>query len=273
MCVLLGARIGGRMLDVAVREIAMCAELIHAATLLHDDVIDDGAERRGDISARLVYGNEASILSGDFLVVHVLKRIHTQDSRMMGEVLETLASMVESEAAQLAWRGTAGPNRQAYLEILKGKTAALFQWCFRAGGMLAGLPDEALDALGDVGTNLGMSYQIVDDILDLNMDDKTSGKTSFSDIREGKFTCPLILACERDDTFSQLIGRFMADGDSVEMRSEILERMHSCGAVRDARSIAVGYAWKARDALLRLPRGRSREAIEVLLDLAVHRRS
>jgi len=272
MCVMLGSRIGGGSFDNRVRSAAIAAELVHAATLLHDDVVDDGEQRRGDKTARLVFGNKASILAGDHLLIHSLTLVHgLQNDRITGELLETIASMVDSEATQLSRRGSMDPDRDIYLRILKGKTASLFCWCFRAGGLLAGMEDEGLDALAAVGTHLGMSFQIVDDILDLDLDSHATGKSSFTDVREGKITWPLILAFERDPEFPGMLERFINQEDSPELRVAMLEKIKVCGALEDTRLLAANYTRQAMDALARLPEGLPREAVEVVLELAVDR--
>lgn len=272
MCVMLGSRIGGGSFDNRVQCAAIAGELVHAATLLHDDVIDDGVQRRGDKTARLVFGNKASILAGDYLLIRSLKLIQgLRDNRITGELLETMASMVDAEALQLSRRGSMDPDRDIYLRIVEGKTASLFCWCFRAGGFLAGMEDEGLEALEEVGIHLGMSFQIVDDILDLDLDNHTTGKSSFSDVREGLITWPLILACEKEPEFSGMLSRFIHHEDSPELRVAMLEKIKGCGALEDTRLLAASYTRQAMEALARLPEGLPREAIEVVLELAVAR--
>ncbi|HET6343308.1 MAG TPA: polyprenyl synthetase family protein, partial [Myxococcota bacterium] len=199
LCVLLAARLGGRVMDAGLRDLAVACELVHAATLLHDDVIDDSRERRGAPAARVLFGNSASILAGDHLLVEALRLVQgTGHGALLSDLLDVIARMVAAEALQLERRGSFQPDRGIYLEVIRGKTAALFGWGLRAGGTVAGLSADALAALEQVGLSLGMAFQLVDDVLDLEGDPQVTGKEALVDVREGKLTWPVILASERD---------------------------------------------------------------------------
>ncbi|MGE0711170.1 MAG: polyprenyl synthetase family protein [Planctomycetota bacterium] len=199
LCALLAARAGDRPLDPAVQAVAVAAELVHAATLLHDDVIDEGRERRGAAAARVVFSNSASVLAGDFLFADALSRVaEADDGALLRGLLGVISEMVEAEALQLARREQLDPDPVAYLAILRGKTGALFRWVLSAGGRLGGLTSEAQAALARAGDALGLAFQLTDDVLDLEGDPATTGKDALADLRQGKLTWPFLVALERD---------------------------------------------------------------------------
>ncbi len=183
----------------AVYDFAVAAELVHTATLLHDDVLDEGSLRRGKPSANVVYGNAVSVLAGDHLLVRAIKLVQQHDMETLSELCSTLDEMVAAEALQLNIRGTFKMERALYNNVVDGKTAALFRWAFMAGGAAAGCSKHDLEQLKKLGTGFGVAYQIVDDILDLSGDTQQVGKRTFADVQEGKLTLPLICACEYDE--------------------------------------------------------------------------
>lgn len=277
LCVVLAARVGGRGLDPAVRDAAVAAELVHAATLLHDDVIDVGDTRRGAAAARVVYGNSASILAGDHLLVEALRRIDAGprggDPALLTRMLDVIGQMVRAEALQLERRGRFDPDRGAYLDIIDGKTASLFRWSLWAGGRLGGLDRDVLDALDSVGTALGRAFQLVDDVLDLAGDPAVCGKSLLADVREGKLTWPLIGGAERDPQVAAMLARWLeteAEPDAAEVGA-LQRRLRACGAIDDARAFARSCADDARDALVALPPGPARVAIDGVITAAVER--
>jgi geranylgeranyl pyrophosphate synthase len=181
------------------RELAVACELVHAATLLHDDVIDQGQERRGAQTARVLFGNPASVLGGDHLLVDALRRVRLcgQD-RLLGRLFEVIGEMIAAEAVQLERRGHFAPDRAVYDRVVHGKTAVLFGWAMEAGAEVGGDDPAIGQALARAGTALGLAFQLVDDALDLEGDAAVTGKDSLLDLREGKLTWPLIVACEQD---------------------------------------------------------------------------
>jgi octaprenyl-diphosphate synthase len=274
VCLALAARLGDRPMDKQVREAAIACELVHAATLLHDDVVDEGHMRRGAPAARRVYGNSACVLGGDHLLVDALQHVQRSVPSMHGASLETLAEMVSAEAMQLQRRRRFDPDRAAYMTIVRGKTAALFRWALQAGGVLGGLDDAAVAALGRFGMSLGVAFQMIDDALDLDGDPSETGKSACADIREGKMTWPLLLASERCDEIAARL-RVVAASDAdidADVAADLVARIAATGALTDTRSEAEAHANRAREQLLLLPQGRARDALSTIVDAALQRR-
>ncbi len=278
LCVMLASRLGGVGLTPVVRELAIACELVHAATLLHDDVIDEGTERRGAAAARMLYGNSASILAGDHLLIEALRRVEGAQrevptgSLLLG-LLDVISEMVAAEALQLERRGRFEPSRDSYLRIIKGKTAVLFRWGLEAGGHVAGLPAEQVAALGRAGVALGMAFQLVDDVLDLEGNPEDTGKDALADLREGKLTWPFILAAERDPRLAAAVRAAVAgEGGPTEADAAwIVSRVRESAALTDTRSFAVHRGETARAELRTLPAGRARDALEMVVDAAIMR--
>ena len=273
VCLALAARLGGRFLDIAVRDAAIACELVHAATLLHDDVIDEGELRRGAPAARRVYGNSACVLGGDQLLVEALRHVGRSVPQMREELVETLAAMVGAEALQLQRRRRFDPDRAAYLAIVAGKTAALFRWALQAGGVLGGLPARNVASLARFGEHLGVAFQMIDDVLDLQGDPATTGKGACADLREGKLTWPLLLAAERDgDVAAQLgvVAGSLGDVDAA-VAAALVEQVDATGGIADTLAEATRHADLARIELRDLPAGRARDALFTIVDAALQR--
>ena len=151
-----------------VRDLAVVAELVHLATLLHDDVIDDGQERRGCPAPRRVWGNAVSVLAGDLLLTHALERTALAGlPAVLADLFVTLRRLVDGEIVQLRGRANLDVREEVYFRIVRDKTASLFQWAARAGARAAGAPDDAVAALGDFGVHLGVAFQLLDDVLEI----------------------------------------------------------------------------------------------------------
>ena len=177
------------------RTLALVSELIHTATLLHDDVADDGMQRRGAETSRRVWGNAVSVLAGDLLLVHALRRTLVDMPTVLSELLATLRQMVDGEVLQLRGRSQLHLSEAHYYHIVRGKTASLFAWCARSGARASGATQTRADRMGCFGEKLGIAFQLVDDVLDYV--GGATGKTSLADLRDGKLTLPLVLAVQR----------------------------------------------------------------------------
>ena len=275
LCVLLAARMGGRAMDVHVRHTAIACELVHAATLLHDDVIDDSQERRGAPASRVLFGNSASILGGDYLLVQALRLVQGADAGvLLPDLLAVMSRIVAAEALQLERRGRFEPDRDIYLQVVRGKTAALFDWGLRAGATLAHLDAGARAALGDVGMHLGLAFQLVDDILDIEGDPQVTGKEALQDIREGKLTWPMILASEANASLRAELMEIAQVGVMAYGQERIAAVIHcvrATGALTASRAYACAEAQSACAHLGGLPPGRARDALALIVQSAVQR--
>ena len=275
VCVALATRLGSDF-GPAARDLAVAVELLHNATLLHDDVIDLGERRRGMPAARLVYGNAASVLAGDWLLVEALKRIGRSGHHgLLARALETLVEMIAAEAIQLENRGRINLNREDYFRVVDGKTAALFRWAMLAGATAGGLPADQRAALERYGTHLGAAFQLVDDLLDVAGDSRVTGKTGFSDLHEGKMTYPLLLVLERDVSIRRLVERLLrlpADEPlPLRLRARVQRKLVTTGSIRDCRALARRRTDDAIACLAPLPDGPARTALATLAAIPVER--
>jgi len=184
--------------------LAACVEFIHTATLLHDDVVDESALRRGQASANALFGNKASVLVGDFLFARAFQ-LMIEDKSL--EVLRILAAasatLAEGEVLQLITQNDLSSTEAQYLEVIEGKTASLFAAATRIGAVVADRPQAEAEALDAYGHNLGISFQLVDDALDYSAEQARLGKTVGDDFREGKITLPVLLAFHAGDATEQ----------------------------------------------------------------------
>ena len=233
----------------ASRQLAVCVELIHSATLLHDDVIDEGTERRGREAARMVWGNAVSVLSGDLLLTHALLTAQRDAPRLMSGLLNMLRHLVEGEIVQLRGRSELEVSEAVYASILRDKTAALFRFATSAGADLAGASPRSQTLLGDFGECIGMAFQLVDDLLDYAGED--TGKTMFADLRQGKLTLPLVLAVQEQPQLLELLRKIRAGDQSqvVPLRQSVI----ASGACQRVGTRALGYTARAMEHLDMLP--------------------
>lgn len=215
----------------AARQMAVVVELVHSATLMHDDVIDDGDERRGKPTARKVWGNAVSVLAGDLLLVRALETTSLHAPELMPGLLATLRRLVEGEVIQLRGRVALDPSEATYERILQDKTASLFGWATRAGATLAGADSESIERMGEFGEGLGVAFQLIDDLLDYS--DTNTGKTPLADLSEGKLTLPLVLACAgRPELHSALQRIHAGDLSPVGAVSNAVRDSGACDEVR-----------------------------------------
>jgi octaprenyl-diphosphate synthase len=257
---LLSAKCFGSTEGRAFSELAAVVELAHSATLLHDDVIDEGMERRGAPTSRRVYGNGISVLSGDLLLVNALSRTQRAAPELVPELISTLRQLVEGEIIQLKGRTELDVSEATYERILKDKTASLFAFSCRAGALLAGASAEQADALAAFGEGIGIAFQLVDDVIDY--DGSESGKTLFADLLEGKLTLPLVLAIQGDPTLKALVAQIHGGDESVV--AEVSRRVVQSGSCEEVRARARAHTASAIGALRRLPESPARKLLEVV---------
>jgi octaprenyl-diphosphate synthase len=244
LSLLLSAACFGRIPPSA-RQLGVVAELVHSATLLHDDVIDDGTERRGAPASRILWGNGVSVLGGDLLLVNALERTAEHAPEIMPELVATLRRLVEGEIIQLRGRVELDVTEDTYERILRDKTASLFAWATRTGARLAGAELAAVEAMSSFGEQLGIAFQLVDDVLDYT--GEASGKTLFADLRQGKLTLPLVLAAKADPELMQPLKRIFA-GDQ-EPVARLSQSVIASGACDEVRRRAREHTTRAIDAL------------------------
>jgi octaprenyl-diphosphate synthase len=265
ICVALAARMGGGF-GPAARAYAVAVELVHNATLLHDDVVDLGDLRRGAPAARVVYGNAASIFGGDYLLVDALCRVQgAGQPDVLARLLEVVREMVVAESLQLERRGKVRGTPADYFRIVEGKTASLFRWAMFAGARAGGVDPARADALEAYGQKLGVAFQLVDDVLDVAGDPGATGKTMLADLREGKMTYPLILALEREPELGPALEALCASDDAA-LDPAVVHRVARAVAtgrgVEDCLELATRLCREAVGHLEALPAGRARASLE-----------
>jgi octaprenyl-diphosphate synthase len=240
------------------RQLAVAAELVHSATLLHDDVIDDGTERRGAETSRLVWGNGVSVLAGDMLLVNALDRTARHAPEVMPDLIATLRRLVEGEIVQLRGRSELDVTEATYERILRDKTASLFSFATRVGARIAGASPADQERLSGFGERLGIAFQLVDDVLDYS--GEQTGKSLLADLREGKLTLPLVLAVARRPELAQALRRIHAgDREPVQLVSQAVIETGACDEVRRRAS---KYTQGAVEALSSIVPGPARVLLE-----------
>ncbi len=234
------------------KALAAVVEFIHTATLLHDDVVDDSALRRGLATANAVWGNKASVLVGDFLFSRAFQLMVADGSLKVLDILCTASAVIaEGEVLQLVTSNDTTTSEQAYLDVIRGKTAALFAAACRVGAVVADRPKVEEEALESYGLNLGIAFQLIDDMLDYSAKQADLGKTVGDDFREGKITLPVVLAFRRGDGPEREFWRRVLETQSQQEGDlgHAIELMERHGALKDTVARASHYGAIARDAL------------------------
>lgn len=269
---LMTARLCGYTGELAVLY-AGAVEFIHTATLIHDDMIDDSTLRRGRETVHARWGNEISVLLGDFLYIKALALALSNDSLQVIRLLcDVTLRMIEGELYQLSKNGDVDITEEEHFDIIRRKTAYLFGGCSEIGAILGGAPPDRQRALRDYGFNLGVTFQIVDDLLDLTGTEATIGKPVGGDLREGKMTLPLIHMLRRQPATREAVAGIVRDRvvDSWRWRA-VSEGLAETGAVEYAMTRAAEYAAAARRSLEVFPPGPDREALMALPDFVLAR--
>ncbi len=258
------------------RHIALAAsvEFIHTATLLHDDVVDESELRRGLASANTLWGNKASVLVGDFLFSRSFELMVEAGSLKVLEILAQASSVIaQGEVMQLSISNDTATGEDAYLEVVRSKTARLFAAACRISAVVAGRPEAEELALDSYGTDLGVAFQLVDDVLDYSANQRELGKTVGDDFREGKITLPVIVANARGDGAEKAFWRrTLEDLDQREGDlDEALRLMARHRALDEAMAHARCYAERARQALRPFPESPVKAALLEVADFCVER--
>ncbi|HEV2572305.1 polyprenyl synthetase family protein [Methylocella sp. CPCC 101449] len=255
-------------------KLAASVEFMHTATLLHDDVVDESDMRRGKLAARMLWGNEASVLVGDFLLGQAFKMMVEVGSLQCLDVLSSAAAVIaEGEVMQLSAAKDTQTSEDAYLEVIRAKTAALFAAACEVGPILAGRAKADVEACRGYGANLGIAFQLIDDALDYGGSAAKLGKNVGDDFREGKITLPVVLSfrrgteAERDFWRRTLERGEIADGDL----ETALATMKKHRALEDTVERARHYGAMARDALELFPASQWKRALFDVVDFCVSR--
>jgi octaprenyl-diphosphate synthase len=250
--------------------LAACVEFIHTATLLHDDVVDESRLRRGLASANAVFGNKAPVLVGDFLFTRAFQLMIEDGSLSVLQILShAAATIAEGEVLQLVTQHDLATTEERYLEVVRGKTAALFAAACEVGAVVAGRPPAEEAALATYGMDLGIAFQLVDDALDYAADERVLGKTVGDDFREGKITLPILIAYAAGNAEERAFwSRTLEMGEQTEAdlprATEMLGRHDAIAATL---SRAARFARRAQDALDIFPHSEMRQS---LIDVAAY---
>lgn len=243
-------------------ELAAVVEFIHTATLLHDDVVDESQLRRGRETANAVFGNAASVLVGDFLYSRAFQMMVAIDRMRVLDVLAEATNIIaEGEVLQLMNMHDPDTDIEAYLRVIRYKTAKLFEASARLGAVLADAPAAVEQACADYGRHLGTAFQLVDDLLDYEGSTDALGKNVGDDLREGKPTMPLLIAMERGSAQERQLIRQAIEHGEVERLKDILAIVRRTGALDATREAARAEADAARQCLQALPASLYREAL------------
>jgi octaprenyl-diphosphate synthase len=234
--------------------LAAVVEFIHTATLLHDDVVDDSALRRGNATANETFGNPASVLVGDFLYSRAFQMmVDAQNMRVMQVLADATNVIAEGEVLQLMNMHNAALDEAGYLQVIRSKTAKLFEASARVGAILAGSSPEMEAACADYGQALGTAFQVIDDVLDYTGEAAVMGKNVGDDLREGKTTLPLIAAMQQGTSSQRETIKTAIETGGVAMLDQVVDIVKSTGALDVARLAATQEAQRAIAAANKLP--------------------
>jgi octaprenyl-diphosphate synthase len=270
---LMAARLAGYTGDKAVLN-ASVVEFIHTATLVHDDIIDGADVRRGRLAVHSRWGNDITVLLGDYLYIKSMGMALTQDSLEIVRLLcEVTLRMIEGELYQLTKTGDVDITEDEHFEIIKRKTAHLFGGCAQIGGLLGSVTEQQEHALRDFGFNLGIAFQLVDDLLDYTADENSLGKPVGGDLREGKVTLPIIYLLQRGgDDADRLIRSVVSDrAVTKEQWRDIVRLLREHRTPDLAYAKARDFAARAKSALDVFPPSREKDALLALADYVLSR--
>jgi octaprenyl-diphosphate synthase len=270
---LMAARLSGYQGDRAVLYAAV-VEFIHTATLVHDDIIDDSALRRGRAAVHSRWGNDITVLLGDYLYIKSMAMALTHDTLDVVRLLcDVTLRMIEGELYQLTKNGDADITEDEHFDIIRRKTAYLFGGCAQIGGMLGSVSSEQEQALQEYGFNLGIAFQVVDDMLDFTGDLKAVGKPIGADLREGKMTLPLIhLLRSGDEVGTKIVRDIISSRAATEEQwTELLRIVKERRSLDYAFRQAVDYAERAKKTLYAFPPSSERDALLALPDYVLSR--
>jgi octaprenyl-diphosphate synthase len=255
-------------------KLAASVEFMHTATLLHDDVVDESDMRRGKIAARIKWGNEASVLVGDFLLGQAFRMMVEVGSLRALDILSAAATVIaEGEVMQLAAAKNTETTEDEYLAVIRGKTAELFAAACEVGPVIAGRPKAEQAACRSYGMNLGIAFQLVDDALDYGGKAATLGKNVGDDFREGKITLPVVLSFRRGTDEERAFWKRVLEQGEIEDKDleQAIAIMRRHRALEDTVERARHYGAMARDALALFPSSPMKQALLDTVDFCIAR--
>jgi octaprenyl-diphosphate synthase len=265
--------VGGMGSANNVIRLATVMEMLHTATLVHDDIIDNAETRRNRTSVNARFGNQTAVLMGDWLYMSAFETSLQERSLEVLDILTTLTrKMTEGELIQLTTLGKVGITETEYFDILRRKTAFLFSACCEIGGILGNATKEQQIALREYGMNLGIAFQIADDWLDFTADEKDLGKASGADLLEGKVTLPLLLLLQKEPEVRTDLEQIMQDGNYQNVsRESLLTKLETHGLLNETRNRAFSFADKAKKNLELLTESKYREALDEIPTYMIER--
>ncbi len=264
---------GGNAAKENVIRLATVMEMLHTATLVHDDIIDNADTRRNRASVNARFGNQAAVLMGDWLYMSAFETSLKERSLEILDILTRLTrKMTEGELIQLTTLGKTDITEQEYFDVLQRKTAYLFSACCEIGAILSGASKAEQTALREYGMNLGTAFQLADDLLDFTAREEILGKASGADLLEGKLTLPLILLVEKDASVKKDLETVMHDGDYKNIsRERLLQKLEDADLLAETRDKAYAFANRARKNLEQLPDSEYRNALEEIPGYMIER--
>ncbi len=253
------------------RRLAEITEMIHTASLVHDDVVDEAATRRGVATVHSRFNHRVAVLAGDFLFAQASWHLANLDDLEVVKLLSrVIMDLADGEVRQGLYRYDTGQSFETYLEKSYCKTASLMANSARAAGVLSGLPSTQLDALHRFGRQLGLAFQVVDDILDFTGSEQQLGKPAASDLASGYLTAPVLYALEEQPALARLIEREFSNAGDLD---QALALVRNCEAIPRSRALAADFAHQALEAIDWLPPSEPRSALRALPDYVLSRLS
>ncbi|MBV9256411.1 MAG: polyprenyl synthetase family protein [Ktedonobacteraceae bacterium] len=257
--------------------LSVAYEMVHLATLIHDDIIDEAKTRRGSPTVNAVWGDKIAILLGDYYLAKTAGLIaDVEDFRVDRLFSDTVATVCEGTILEMMTAGRIDLTIETYYEKIKHKTACLIAACSKGGAIVSGASSEEIEYLYDYGMNLGIAFQIIDDILDYTQDQSTIGKPAGNDLRQGMVTLPLIYALQEQpqDGLTQQVQPLLNGAEHTEEDIQaVVTRVTQGDSILQAQEDAEAYAQKARKALYHFPESKNRDVLDELIDFVVIRQN
>ncbi len=272
---MLSARLCGYS-DPFIKRFSTIVEFLHAATLLHDDVVDGAAMRRGKTAAHLIFGAPVTVLVGDFLLARALSiAAETQNPKIIRVIAEITESMCQGEIVQLVRKGDVRLTESQYMDVIRRKTGYLIQGACQTGAIIAAAPKEVEQKLADFGYHIGIAFQIADDLLDYTSDTKVLGKRIGADLKEGKLTLPVIYSLDKADAhdkqwMTQMIQRMNFSDDEFR---HLVNLLYHYGGIDYCQKIAADHVRLAKAIMSTFEPSDTRETLMLIADYTLLRQS